>query len=57
MIRRETPFEERGVRCEVESMGTSRLEAGSYRSWPNKDDIDLTTTTLQRGGPIGYVSW
>ena len=40
-----------GVRREVESIGTSRLEAGSYRSWPNKDDINLTTTTLQGGGP------
>ena len=51
MIRQETPFEERGVRREVESIGTSRLEAGSYRRWPNKDDINLTTTTLQGGGP------
>ena len=52
MTRQETPFDE-GVRGEVESMGTSRLEAGSHRSWPNKDNIDFTTTILQGGGPIG----
>ena len=43
----------RGVSGEVESLYTLRLEAGSHRSWPNKDNIDFTTTILQVGGPIG----
>ena len=40
--------------------GSQRSRIHGYfetRSWPNEDDIDLTTTILQVGGPIGYVSW
>ena len=60
MTRHETPFKEGGSRrsrihgyFEI----ASRLQAGSHRSWPNKDNIDLTTTTLRVGRLIGQVSF
>ena len=36
----------------VEPGGLQGWKPYSHQSWPNKDNIDLTTTTLQTGGPI-----